>query len=100
MSCWFQIARMIPKRSKKRASLALFPSVLKVERTNRDNLGSFSAKGQYRHEASLLPLCPRLTLRLSIIHFERFSMQVVPVEFFFGRVGCFYRIHLDEAEAL
>ncbi len=41
-----------------------------------------------------------LDSRLSLVHFERFSMQVVTVEFLFGRVSRLSRIHFNETKSL
>src|SRR5262245_29011476 len=38
--------------------------------------------------------------RLCLVHFERFSMQVVTVEFLFGRVSRLSRIHFNETKSL
>ena len=41
-----------------------------------------------------------LPLRLGILDCEHAPIHMLPVEFLFGRVSSFYRIHLDKAEAL
>src|SRR5215475_5896358 len=70
-----------------RWSVSLDSPPLTFERTNRDSLGSFRAE--------LL-----LGSWLCLVHFERFSMQVVTVEFLFGRVSRLSRIHFNETKSL
>src|SRR5712692_9063371 len=41
-----------------------------------------------------------LPLRLGSLDCEHAPIHMLPVEFLFGRVSSFYRIHLDKAEAL
>src|SRR5437762_535504 len=65
---------------------------------NRDHLGSFSAKGNRSCGRELS--APPLSLWFSLIHLESLPVEVVPVEFFFGGVRGFYRIHFDESKAL
>src|SRR5262245_39186478 len=64
--------------------------------TNRDNPGLFRAdRLGMRKPSSLL-----FDSRFSLVHFERFSMQVVTVEFLFGRVSRLSRIHFNETKSL
>src|SRR5262245_12632371 len=66
------------------------------ERKNRVNPASLIADDcRLREPSSLL-----LDSRFSLVHFYLFSMQVVTVEFLFGRVSRLSRIHFNETKSL
>src|SRR4030095_11096353 len=66
----------------------------------RPNLGPHDLKSVASLTTVAATIVAAVNLRFGVIHFERPPVQVLPIEFFFGRASLRLRIHLHEAETL